>query len=186
LPHPAGFEAKPVTILATPRCAWCGWDLGDPGPSQPSALPRTLSRARKITVMTVIAGQVKHKNKRRTNVAVISNPVMGAGTPLGYPHSCIVCAALFTAATGVAWRYGGTLRHQTSPLRVARATKTPHMTHSTPGTPGWYQMVPTGYPDAWTHRCVVGHCQSLQGADVASHDPNQARCKSQGHERPHI
>jgi len=41
-------------------------NLGDPaGPSQPSALPRTLSRARKMTVPTVIAGQVKHI---RTNV----------------------------------------------------------------------------------------------------------------------
>ena len=37
-----------------------GWDLGDPGPSQPSTLPRTLSRARKMTVATVIAGQVRH------------------------------------------------------------------------------------------------------------------------------
>ena len=47
-----------------------GWDLGDPGPNQPSALPRTLSRARKMTVTTVIAGQVRHiriysKNNRR-------------------------------------------------------------------------------------------------------------------------
>ena len=37
-----------------------GWDLGDPDPSKPSTLPRTLSRARKMTVATVIAGQVKH------------------------------------------------------------------------------------------------------------------------------
>ena len=31
-----------------------------------------------------------------------SNPVFGPGTPLGYPHFCIDCAAVFTAATGVA------------------------------------------------------------------------------------
>ena len=38
------------------------WDLGDPGTSKPSssALPRTLSRAHKMTVATVIAGQVIH------------------------------------------------------------------------------------------------------------------------------
>ena len=66
LPFPTGFEAKPGVGLETPRNAWCGWDLGDPGPSQPSALPRTLSRARKMTVATVIAGQVKHI---RTTVA---------------------------------------------------------------------------------------------------------------------
>ena len=34
------------------RDAWCGWDLGDPDPSKPSTLPRTLSRARKMTVTT--------------------------------------------------------------------------------------------------------------------------------------
>ena len=50
----------PGVGLETPRNAWCGWDLGDPGPSQPSALPRTLSKAHKMTVTTVIAGQVKH------------------------------------------------------------------------------------------------------------------------------
>ena len=42
-----------------------GWDLGDPDPSKPSTLPRTLSRARKMTVATVIAGQV---NPIRTTV----------------------------------------------------------------------------------------------------------------------
>ena len=52
-------KENPVVGLGTPRDAWCGWDLGDPGPSQPSALPRTLSRARKMTLPTVIAGQVK-------------------------------------------------------------------------------------------------------------------------------
>ena len=53
--------------LATPRSAWCGWDLGNPGPSQPSALPRTLSRARQMTVPTVIGRvqKVKHKNNRK-------------------------------------------------------------------------------------------------------------------------
>ena len=50
------FREQPC--LETPRNAWCGWDLGDPGPSQPSTLPRTLSRAHKMTVATVIAGQV--------------------------------------------------------------------------------------------------------------------------------
>ena len=68
MPHPAGFEAKPVASLATPRYAWCGWDLGDPGPSQPSALPRTLSRARKMTVPTVIAGQVRHMLRSKNKV----------------------------------------------------------------------------------------------------------------------
>ena len=63
--HFPPVEAKPGVGLETPRNAWCGWDLGDPGPSQPSALPRTLSRARKMTVTTVIAGQVVHI---RTNV----------------------------------------------------------------------------------------------------------------------
>ena len=71
-----------------------------------------------------------------STVVLISNPVTGAGTPLGCPHSCIGCAALCTAATGVAGRYGGTLRHQINPLRVVRATKTPHVTRRGPLGPG--------------------------------------------------
>ena len=60
-----------VTVLIS--FTWCGWDLGDPRPSQPSALPRTLSRAHKMTVPTVIAGQVKHfKNNRRTTCPAIT------------------------------------------------------------------------------------------------------------------
>ena len=55
--------------MATPRNAWCGWDLGDPDPSKPSALPRTLSRARKMTAATVIAGQVKHIRTRRACIS---------------------------------------------------------------------------------------------------------------------
>ena len=50
---------KEILFMLAARAVWCGWDLGDPGPSQPSALPRTLSRAHKMTVATVIAGQVK-------------------------------------------------------------------------------------------------------------------------------
>ena len=42
LDHFPPVKDKPVVGLATPRNAWCGWDLGDLGPSQPSALPRTL------------------------------------------------------------------------------------------------------------------------------------------------
>ena len=60
-------KEKPVVGLGTPRDAWCGWDLGDPDPSKPSTLPRTLSRARNITVATVIdrTGD-PYKNNRRT------------------------------------------------------------------------------------------------------------------------
>ena len=36
--------------------------------SKPSTLSRTLSRALNMTVTTVIAGQVKHKNNRITTV----------------------------------------------------------------------------------------------------------------------
>ena len=61
--HFPPVKEEPVVGLATPRYAWGGWDLGDPEPSKPSALPRTLlsylSRALKMTVPTVIAGQVK-------------------------------------------------------------------------------------------------------------------------------
>ena len=67
--HFPPVKGKPVVGLATPRDAWCGWDLGDPDPSKPSALPRTLSRARNITVATVIdrTGET-YKNNRRTTV----------------------------------------------------------------------------------------------------------------------
>ena len=56
---PRRLRKKTGGKLATPRDAWCGWDLGDPDPSKPSTLPQTLSRARKMTVTAVIAGQVK-------------------------------------------------------------------------------------------------------------------------------
>ena len=85
--HIPPVKTQPVVGLATPRNAWCGWDLGDPGPSQPSALPRTLSRARKTTVPTVIAGQVKHKNKRRTERRTVLN---------NYSRVSVVSANLFT------------------------------------------------------------------------------------------
>ena len=73
-------KAQPVVSLATPRDAWCGWDLGDPDPSKPSALPRTLSRARNITVATVIdrTGEA-HKNNRRTTVECPREPGACAG-----------------------------------------------------------------------------------------------------------
>ena len=61
-------KEKPVVSLATPRNAWCGWDLGDPDPSKPSTLPRTLSRARNMTVTTVIdrTGEAYNNNRRTT------------------------------------------------------------------------------------------------------------------------
>ena len=55
---------------------------GDPGPSQPSALPRTLSRARKTTVATVIAWQVKHT---RTTVEQPCIPRPSARPPIRTP-----------------------------------------------------------------------------------------------------
>ena len=45
-----------------------GGDLGDRA-KQPSALSRTLTRALNVTVTTVIAGQVKPMNNRRTTVS---------------------------------------------------------------------------------------------------------------------
>ena len=64
---------NPVVGLATPRTAWCRCDLGDPDPSKPSALsvPRTLSRARKITVTTVIAGRGYCSSNYRYNPVVL-------------------------------------------------------------------------------------------------------------------
>ena len=44
--------------------------MGDPDPSKPSAVPRTLSRARNMTVTTVIDRTSEaYKNNRRTTVA---------------------------------------------------------------------------------------------------------------------
>ena len=63
---PATSSATTPSELGTPRYAWCRWDLGDQEPSKPNALPRTLSRALKMTVATVIAGQV---HPIRTTVA---------------------------------------------------------------------------------------------------------------------
>ena len=64
-----------------------------------------------------------------TALSPISNPVMGLG------HFCVDRAGVFTATAGVAWRCGGTPRHQTSPLQVVGASKTPQMTHTSPFTP---------------------------------------------------
>ena len=55
--HPAGWGTRWQVEDTTLRLA--GGDLGDRA-NQPSALPRTLSRALNVTVATVVAGQVRH------------------------------------------------------------------------------------------------------------------------------
>ena len=83
------------------------------------------------------------------------------------PHFGVDRAGVFTGTAGVAWRCGGTRRHQTSPLQVVGASKTPHMTPHVPlegtlqisdhlvaagGHPCPQSRVPEGGPGDW-HRC---------------------------------
>ena len=87
-------KAQPVVSLATPRDAWCGWDLGDPDPSKPSALPRTLSRAHNITVTTVIdrTGETYKNNCRTTVEDNVVGPDVVGGTGGGTVGNDWICS----------------------------------------------------------------------------------------------
>ena len=67
--HNSTVQTQSYYLFLSTPARLVGWDLDDAESSKPSALPRTLSRARKMTVNVtpVIAGQVVHiKNNRRT------------------------------------------------------------------------------------------------------------------------